>query len=298
VPVSAEVPGSRGHPAGALGIVHPFPSVLVAFVVAAIAGLAGGSPVVVVTLALGMLGLQVSIGATNDLADLARDRAVGAPKPLPAGQVSVRTARAVAVIGALTGFALAATVGIDVLVVAIAGYACGIGYDLWLRTRGLAWVAYMAAIPLLLVYAWLGAAGTLPPSWALLLPLAAAVGPALHLSNSLVDVHSDAMDAAGGLAGRLGRRRALVGLAGLLTVVYGLAWVMVTTRIGRDSAGEGGSSGVAIMTIVGMLVATALAIVGIGLSAGRSDRARAVGWAVQATATAILGISLVASVRA
>jgi hypothetical protein len=46
-----------------------------------------------------------------------------------------------------------------------------------------------------------------------------------------------------------------------------------------------------------MLVATILAIVGVGLSAGGSRRMRAAGWGFQATATALLGVSLLASIR-
>ena len=78
----------RGHPAGALGIVHPFPSVLVSLVVAVLAALAGGTPLAIATLTLAMLAFQASIGATNDLVDLPRDRQVAARKPLPAGQGS------------------------------------------------------------------------------------------------------------------------------------------------------------------------------------------------------------------
>ncbi len=157
-------PTRPGHPAGWLGILHPFPSLLVAALVGVLAALAGGTPMTIATLALAMLGFQVSIGATNDLADLPRDRASDTRKPLPAGQVTVGQARIVAVVGGVLGLALSATLGAGVLVVGLAGYLCGIGYDLWLRRRGLAWVAYAAACPLVLVYAWLGAAGSLPPA--------------------------------------------------------------------------------------------------------------------------------------
>ncbi len=290
-------PAGRGHPARALGILHPFPSVLVALVVGVLAALAGGTVQVVLVLAIAMFAFQVSIGAVNDLADLEHDRAIGAPKPLPAGQVSVQVARAVAVAGGAIGCTLSAFVGLDVLLVGVVGYACGIGYDLWLRTRGLAWVAYAAAIPLLLVYAWLGGAGTLPPSWPLLLPAAAAIGPALHLSNSFVDVDTDAADPAGGLAGRLGRRRGLLAMTGLLALVYGLAWAIVATGTGKSTGEEVGTSSRSILGPAGMLVATVIAIIGVGLSAGGSRRTRAMGWGFQATATALLGVSLLASIR-
>ena len=67
------------------------------------------------------------------------------------------------------------------------------------------------------------------------------IGPALHLSNSLIDVDTDAADPAGGLAGRLGRRRSLAVLALLLVVVYGLAWAAVASTVARRHRGRLGT---------------------------------------------------------
>ncbi len=292
-------PSRPGHPAGWLGILHPFPSILVAAVVAALASLAGGTPMTIATLALAMLGFQASIGATNDLADLPRDRASDTRKPLPAGQVTDRQARVVAVGGGSLGLLLSATLGVGVLLVGLAGYLCGIGYDLWLRRRGLAWVAYVAACPLVLMYAWLGAAGELPPGWPLLLPLAAAVGPALHLSNSMIDIDTDEVDPAGGLASRLGRRRSLTLLVTLVVVVHGLAWLVIVSPAARRSAGLAVTSGEGTpWPAVGMLVAGVLAVIGCGLSTSRRRDRRIAGWVAQATATALLAVAWVASVAA
>lgn len=274
----------EGHPAGPLGIVHPFPSVLVSLVVAALAALAGGTPQVIATLGLAMLGFQCSIGATNDLVDLPQDRMIGARKPLVVGQVSVAGARVVALAGALTGVLLSLDIGFEVMLVGMAGLVCGLAYDIWLRTRGLAWVAFAAASPLLLIYAWYGATGEMPPDWQLLLPMATAIGPALHLSNSMIDVVTDTTDPDGGLAGRMGHRRALATMAVLLGLVYGAAWVLVT---GSDGA-----------VMLGMACATALAVLGGFLSRGAARGTRALGWHCQATGTALLAISLVAAVRA
>jgi 4-hydroxybenzoate polyprenyltransferase len=288
---------ARGHPAGALGILHPFPSVLVSLVVAVLAALAGGTVIAIVTLTVAMFGFQASIGATNDLADLPRDRLLGARKPLPAGQGSVRMARSMAVAGGMVGLGLSATFGPLLLLVGAAGYACGIGYDLWLRTRRLAWLAFAAAFPLLLAYAWLGAAGILPPKWPLLLPMAAAIGPALHLSNSLIDVDTDAADPAGGLASRLGRSRSLVVLTVLLVVVYALAWAAILAGVATGTGGTGSAyQQEAPIATFGMLVATLMAAAGIGLSASHRRSRRMAGWAAQAIAAALLGVAWIASV--
>ncbi len=266
---------------------------------AALAALAGGTPADIVTLTVAMLCFQVSIGATNDLVDLPRDRLAGSRKPLPAGQASVRMARSVAVAGGLVGLGLSATFGAQVLLVGAAGYSCGIGYDLWLRTRRLAWLAFAAAFPLLLAYAWLGAAGTLPPGWPLLLPMAAAIGPALHLSNSLIDVDRDATDPAGGLAGQLGRTRSLGVLVTLLGIVYAFAWAALGTGIvrGSDGAGLQSGQGTSVAT-AGMLVATLLAVTGVGLSASHERSRRMAGWVAEAIAAALLGVAWVAWVAA
>ena len=86
-------------------------------------------------------------------------------------------------------------------------------------------------------------------------------------------------------------------MTGLLALVYGLAWAIVATGTGKSTGEEVGTSSRSILGPVGMLVATVIAIIGVGLSAGRSRRTRAMGWGFQATATALLGVSLLASIR-
>jgi 4-hydroxybenzoate polyprenyltransferase len=280
-----------GHPVGGLGIIHPFPTLLVSGLAGALASLAGGTPWIAVALALAMLGFQASIGACNDLVDLPHDRANGSRKPLPAGQLTVPVAWAVVVGGGIVGLALSATMGAVVLGVGLAGYLCGIGYDLWLRTRGLDWLAFATAIPLLLAYPWLGATGHLPPAWPVLLPLAALVGPALHLSNSLIDVDTDGTHEAGGAAARLGRHRALVLLALLVLMVHALAWVVVASAAGAPAPMLG-------MPMLGMLAAAVLAALGVALSASRERARRTEGWTIQALATALLAVAWAASIRA
>ena len=89
---------------------------------------------------------------------------------------------------------------------------------------------------------------------------------------------ADATDPAGGLAGQLGRPRSLAVLGALLIVIYILAWAAILSGIGRsDGDGSGGSvlsPGQATpIAMAGMVVATLLAIVGVGMSASRRGRA-------------------------
>ena len=73
----------------------------------------------------------------------------------------------------------------------------------------------------------MAAAGSLPPGWPLLLPLAALAGPTIHLANSLVDLDADEQAGATSLATRLGEDRAPLVLTILTASIYVLAWVIL-----------------------------------------------------------------------
>jgi 4-hydroxybenzoate polyprenyltransferase len=143
-----------GHPLGRLALLHPFPSALNAGLVAVLASVSGAPTAVTMALALAMAGFQVSIGALNDLVDAPADAQTKPGKPIPAGLVSRRTAWLVVAGGAATGALLSAAVAPVTLALAVAGYACGVAYDLWLKRRGVGWVAFTVAFPLLLLFAW------------------------------------------------------------------------------------------------------------------------------------------------
>ncbi len=90
---------------GAVGLIHPFPTALVAISTGILGLIAGGTVVQAATLTLAMAGFQASIGALNDLHDRVDD-AVGQPwKPIPSGRVGPGAARSVVVAGAVVGSA-------------------------------------------------------------------------------------------------------------------------------------------------------------------------------------------------
>lgn len=254
---------------------------------AGISAVAGAPLAVVLLLALGMFGFQASIGAVNDLVDAERDRVVQPHKPIPAGDISVRGARLVALAGALVGLAISAWAGSAVLVVAVIGLGSGYAYDLVARRVGLGWLAFAVALPALLAWAWLAAAGELPPGWVVLLPLAALAGPAVHLANSMADLDTDRHMGAASLATRLGRRRSRQLLLGLDAVIWILAWLSLVW-LGTISATD----------LVVMSLATVLAAVGAGLSVWPRTASSDLGWLLAAMALAIMAVLWVAGVAA
>ena len=267
-----------------MAVVHPVPSALNAVLVAILALIAGGERSVAGLLAIAMLGFQFSIGALNDVVDVEADRPGRPRKPIPAGLVPIELAITIVILGAVVGLGVSASFGIVVLMLGAAGYASGVAYDVFMRRLGLGWLCFAAALPLLLTWTWLAAAGSLPPGWPFLLPLAALAGPALHLANSLVDVDADAQTDRASLATRLGPYSARVALAILMAVILVLAWVTL--------ASGGSPSSLALAATV---VATVTTAVGVALSWQVSPRSREAGWLLQAGGLATVAAAWLAS---
>jgi 4-hydroxybenzoate polyprenyltransferase len=194
--------------AGAVRLVHPFPSLLDALVTAGLVRLAGAGLDRATLLGVAMFCLQASIGGLNDLLDLERDRATKPGKPLPRGLLGTRTAWVIVGAGLVAGLGLSLLAGPAAFVVGVLGVAVGYLYDVRLKTGGWSWLPFALGLPLLPVYAWLGATGELPAAFLLLVPMAIVGGAALALANELAD---DERDRAGGVrtaVGALGRARA------------------------------------------------------------------------------------------
>lgn len=269
----------RAH---ALRVIHPLPSAINALLVVALATTAGAQPGPALALGMAMLAFQAAIGAINDVSDADRDRVAKPSRPIPAGAISASTATRLGALCACVGLLISAAFGSVVALLGAAGLACGLAYDTVLGRRGLGWLCYAAAFPLLLAWTWEAAAGELPPGWPLLLPLAALAGPTIHLANSLADVESDERTGAVSLATRLGRRGALLALTWLTVVVWALAWAVLLSlgSLSREA---------------GLAAAGATLMAGIGLTASwqRSATVRQAGWLLQAVALAILALAWV-----
>lgn len=276
--------------AALLRLVHPFPSLLDGVVVALVALVAGALVPLALVLGLSMTFLQFAIGALNDVVDEPRDRGRKPGKPLPAGLVTRRTARAVAAACAATGLVLAAVSGPWLVVLALIVLAIGAAYDLWAKGTTLSWLPLAAGVPLLPVYGWLGATGTLPGVFLVLVPAAANAGTALAIANSIVDLERDADAGAGSIALALGPRRAAALVIVLHAAVAALA--LGTAAVLATPAGW----------LAALLVAAAAPIGGAALgyhAAGRAGTGlRELAWEVQAVGTGLLAVAWLAALSA
>jgi 4-hydroxybenzoate polyprenyltransferase len=267
-------------------LVHPFPSLLDGGATTAIALVAGADPWVALRLGGSMVGLQVSIGALNDVLDAPSDGDRKPGKPIPAGLVSATTGRAVVILGATVGLLLGIPFGPGL--VGLGGVVLAIGYAYDLRAKGTAWswLPFALGIPLLPVYAWFGATGGLPASLAVLLPAGVAAGSALAIANALADVERDRAAGLRSVAQQLGAERAWAAQAVLLVAVVAVAVA---------SAWLGGAA----VAFVGLAVGAGT-IIAIGLALGHGRGASPVrrerAWEIEATGVALLAVAWLAAI--
>ena len=233
-----------------------------------------------------MTFLQASIGALNDVVDAPADAGHKPGKPIPAGIVALETARAVALAAAVVGLALAAPSGMWLLGLALVVLLIGGAYDLVAKGTPWSWVPLAVGIPILPLYGWLGAAGTLPGWMLALLPIAAVAGASLAIANARVDLERDLASGRASVATAIGLKASSWVGSILAATAVGLAvtWLQVG-GVGISVASS------AAMAAGGLLIALGL---GIGHRAAPGTRERA--WAVQAIGMAAFGIGWVAAV--
>jgi 4-hydroxybenzoate polyprenyltransferase len=262
-------------------LLHPFPTLLNGLITGALALLAGGTATTAVRLAGSMIAIQASIGALNDVADATRDAGHKPRKPIPAGWVTLPEARGIVVLGLALGALLATPSGVATLLVAGAGAASGYVYDLRLKGTPFSWVPFAAGVPLLPLFAWLGAIGTVPPWLALLVPLAALSGAALAIANALADRERDLAAGATSLATVLGQRRAWLLHAVLHVAVAAIAlsalWLLEEDA--RPALG-----------------AVVVLLAGVAVAARGTPARQELGWEIEAGGAGLLAVAWLAGV--
>ncbi len=231
-----------------------------------------------------MFGLQASIGTLNDLVDIERDRGHKPGKPLPTGLIAIPTARAIAAGGLLLGLVLSVAVRPILGVIALLGVATGYAYDFRLKASRWSWLPFTIGIPLLPVYAWVGATGRLPAVFFVLVPLAVMGGAALALANELADDERDRGAGVETSVVALGRARAWrvgAGLQALVAVVAGASLI---------------ASGAPTLAVGAADAAIALTMIGVALGRSRLPSSRERGWEVQAIGLGALAVAWLAGI--
>jgi 4-hydroxybenzoate polyprenyltransferase len=271
-------------------LVHPFPSVLDGVVVALIALVAGGGLLRAVVLGLSMTCLQFAIGAANDIVDAPTDAGRKPGKPIPAGLVTLRDARIIAGGAAALGLLLALVGGAALVVLAAIVLGIGLAYDLWAKGTTLSWLPLAVGIPLLPLYGWFGATGTVPGMFLVLIPAAANAGTALAIANAIVDMERDVDAGDRSIALALGPERAS-------RLVLALHAVVAVLAVGT-AAVLGAPIGWVVSVLGASVAPLGGAMLGI-VAAGRPGHAlRELAWEVQAVGTGLLAVAWLGALSA
>jgi 4-hydroxybenzoate polyprenyltransferase len=250
-----------------------------------VAVVAGANPPVALRLGVAMTALQASIGALNDVVDAPRDAGHKPGKAIPAGLVSATAARVVVVAAAAVGLGLSAPSGVPTIALAAAILSIGYGYDLVFKGTVWSWVPFAVGIPLLPVFGWLGSAGTVPASFAILIPVAVVAGSALAIANARADLERDTAAGVDSVAIRLGPSRSWAVGAGLLAFVVVAALVTLVR-------GDASTGAIALAGGAGVMVGVGVALGRRGDSA-RRERA----WQLQAVGVALLAAAWLAGIE-
>lgn len=267
----------------AVRLIHPAPALAVTALSAGLAAIlaregAGPMDVAAVTLiTLSVGGSQIFTGATNDLADQARDASLRLEKPLPAGDLSTSAALWIAAAGLAIQLVTSNRLGTLPLLLGVGASASALAYNLWLSRTPLSFVPYLVSFGLLPLWVASGVGVPLErvaPAVILVAPFAVAA----HLANTLRDFEADAAVGSQCLTQLLGRttaHRLAVVLALGVAVGVGITF-LVTDQLDPLSLALGVLGVLAILRGAtrddrlwpGMLAAAVLWTVAWGLASG------------------------------
>jgi 4-hydroxybenzoate polyprenyltransferase len=237
--------GSRA--AAVLGAAHAGPALAVTALAALLAVAQGLGPARTALVVAAVLAGQLSIGWSNDLLDLARDRRTGrTDKPLVTGAVSTTLVRGACAVAVIACVVLSLACGLVAGAVHLVTVAAGWAYNLGLKATAWSWLPYAVAFGALTAFVAL-AGSTTPPWW---WPVGGALlGVGAHLLNVLPDLEDDAATGVRGLPHRLGPRW----IAPVATVVL-LAATVVVVIGSSPPLGLAVAVGVAVLVLAGLVV--------------------------------------------
>ncbi len=243
--------GRAGAPVvrGLLGSAHLGPTVAVTVLVALLSGARGLPGATTMLVVPAVLAGQLSIGWSNDLIDLARDRSTGREdKPLVREEGTVRAVQVACAGAVVSTVVLSLAVGLAAGLVHLACVACGWAYNLGLKSTVWSWLPYAAAFGGLTFFVALADTSAAAPPW--WWPVGAGLlGVGAHLVNVLPDVEDDLATGVRGLPHRLGPRL----IAPAAAVVLALASVVVLVGASPPPAAAI-SVGLVVVALVGLVV--------------------------------------------
>jgi len=209
----------------AVRLIHPAPAAAVTLLTGAMAAILARQvgvvdPTVIALVLASVGGSQIFTGATNDLADQARDVALRPDKPIVSGALSPSAALWIASFGLGLQVFTGSRLGIGPLVLGLVATGSALVYNAWLSRTPWSVVPYLVSFGLL--PAWVGLAVGVPlEQMAPACVLAATFAAAAHLANTLRDFETDAAVGSRCLTQVLGEERArllAVGLAGAVAI--------------------------------------------------------------------------------
>src|SRR5579883_2380031 len=231
---------------GVFWLCHPIPVTFHTLAVVMLALLASWPHVIWLAFALVVLAhiaMQLSIAVLNDYCDRYLDAAGKPEKPIPRGLVRPREALVLGILLFLVMIVLLLFLPRLALLVSLLYFVFGLSYNLGLKATPLSGIVFALAIPLIPVYAFVGM-GRMTPIVFWLAPVAALLGVALNLANSLPDIEADAAHKARTLAVVLGTRGSFIacpllillcicfiGLLTIIRVVPAQLWIIVSTLL-------------------------------------------------------------------
>jgi len=222
----AQQHGTLRHVRALVGAAHIGPALAVTLLAGLLSAAQGLDPGTGTLVVAAVFAGQLSIGWSNDLIDLARDRQAGREdKPLATGEGSVGVVRVACIVAVAACVVLSLALGLTAGLLHLGCVAAAWSYNLGLKSTVWSWVPYAVSFGgLTAVVTW--ADGEAPPWW---WPVGAALlGVGAHLLNVLPDLDDDAATGVRGLPHRLGPRRiapvaAAVLVAASIVVLVGAA---------------------------------------------------------------------------
>ncbi len=170
------------------------------------------------------------------------------------------------------------------------GLAIGFAYDLRAKGTALSWLPLAVGIPLVPVYGWYGATGTLPGLFLVVVPVAAMAGTALAIANAIVDAERDAAAGVSSIALAVGVSRA-AGLVIVLQVIVAVLAIGTVVYLGSPMG-----------WVLAVVLASAVPVLGavLGAHAVRQSGTalRELAWEIEAVGTGLLAVAWLGALSA